>query len=723
MYNPFTSLIPEGYDLNLLGRKGYLRELDNKCSGKTILNYRYISPRGTGKSTLLRHYFSPEKCRELAREHKLVRMCCFSGDEMRTDAEVFVRLINAVMDSLKNLGPDSDAYKELYLALEGMKKAYPQYPADANLGELVLKDMLCYLQEEKYSVTLVLDEFHRMSCSPLLAESTFSKMSRLSQYDKLISYIVASDYDDDVGSSTYYMSGFTRIFNDPPVHVQGIEKKRDRKHLIEVIRGKLADEEEVTFSDEELKTILELTGGIPDLVRCTLKDIYQIKQELYEEMEEPCGELDLEQIGKYALSACTPLFEKWVRYLNEDKWNSLEAMIQYETIEGAKAHLEHEHDKRTSLVEAGLMIPDLPHQVYRAVCPLFGTYLKDEFARRASGKPAEVVVEEKPRVDITVINVMQNTGPGNMSVEQKQLFQNTSVPQLLEKIGSAGGTALRSILAQSLSDRLRERLAPGSFPRLLHSEYPTQEQYEQAYDEAFSSYSQNLVEELSVIQDQMRTMEQQFIQARDRTRPELTDAILAGQSERCQFYMKLSVVIEDTLALSGIRMDDYSPHLVLYGKALEQSLRDHFFPLFNQEANLSVTNLQNGKSDNKNCFGKKTLTKAFIAAYIDLIEVRKEYLAQLCLDHQVDMEQKPVDQNAWIAWWDQLKQDIEAAKDIRNKADHADQQSPDSSHLNNIFRYLVGDGTNPGILVRNRVGSRLKALLIPDGNDPAVSVT
>lgn len=711
MSNPFSGeFIPYDYDLGLLDRYGELTLLENKCSGRRILSHRYISPRGTGKTTLLEMFFSPDRCEELAREHKLVCICRFSGDEMRTEAAVLVRLIDAVKESLENLDPDSQDYQKLSAEIQRSQEKYPNYRTDASLGNELLLAILSHLKRRRYSVTLVLDEFHQLACAKHLDESTFSKMANLSQ-QRPISYIVASDYDDDVGSETYYISPFARIFNDDPIHLSGIVTKEGKQNLLKLVRSKLVCHPDIALTDQELLSIIEITCGIPKLVQCTLKDIFQIKQELREELTK-------EQINQYALSACVPLMEKWVQYFDNSRWETMDAILHEVKESRIKAKLSKEHDKCTSLCHAGLIYKDLLTQEYHTICPLFTEYIRGELSRRnhpecpVDPKEGGVIIIEQGGT------LIQNGDRSNVTVMQNCLHQGISIPELLSLLGT-GSADSRKLFATSLAERLKERIPAGSFPVLPRGNYATDVEYEQAYDDAFAQYSQNIVEDVQVDEDQdlmvsfaeIQTLDSRFEQARQRCRTNLEDNFLSRLSERCQFYIKLSVVVEDALELPGIQMGDYSPQLVLYGKALEQSLRDSFYPLFHKEKTLSTFRTRRGSGGEP--FAERSPGETTIGSYAHLISSQKPYLAELCQQHAIRIPDAADSIDSLQTWWDSLQHDIHEARKIRNLADHADSVSPDRNSLNEMCKLLFDSQNGRGILSRNIVGEELTQQLFP----------
>jgi hypothetical protein len=274
-----------------------------------------------------------------------------------------------------------------------------------------------------------------------------------------------------------------------------------------------------------------------------------------------------------------------------------------------------------------------------------------------------------------------------------------------------------------LSAQLRGSLESETICLPPQSQFSSVEAYEQSYDEAFHKLSQSVVQDVPVDEDndllvtpaELQTLDTRFAQARTRRAGMLTDEILEAQSQRCQFYLKLSVIVEDALELPGIQMEDYSPQLVLYGKALEQALRDNFYELFHREQKLSTydtrSHCYNGNSSET--FGKKAVDDTMIGGYAHLIAAQSTHLASLCQTNQIKEQNQTKETAAWTSWWNRLQNDIHEARRIRNLADHASPTSPDRQSLQDMCTLIMGSDAATGILPRLCVGSALQRELYP----------
>ena len=154
-----------------------------------------------------------------------------------------------------------------------------------------------------------------------------------------------------------------------------------------------------------------------------------------------------------------------------------------------------------------------------------------------------------------------------------------------------------------------------------------------------------------------------------------------------------------------------SPQLVLYGKALEQSLRDSFYPLFHKEKTLSIFSTRRGAGGEP--FAERQPGDTTIGSYAHLISAQKTYLAGLCRKHAIRIPDTPDDDSSLQIWWDVLQKDIHKARKIRNLADHADSVSPDRRSLDDMCELLFNSQNSRGILARSSVGADLFEQIFP----------
>lgn len=726
--NPFAnSLLPANGDLTAYAGKKVFKWLDFCCKEHPISNSLISGPKGVGKSTLIKRYFTPERRQAMARERKnLVQLCYFYSGELKTDALVFLSLIDAVSNSLGNLDPDCEDRRALEAEFQALR-ASPHYTGartDERAGMLLLESLAQKLREWDYCVTLVIDEFQHLTCSSSCATETFSAMASLAQKG-LISYIVVTDCHISAGSQSYAISSFDRIFRDPFL-LSGVTDKNAVAALQSSIHATLAEwqegeEDPITISNDELAALWTMTGGIPELLRNGLKALYAYR----EESRDP---LDWAGLQALALDGGRELMSQWTKHLDEGGWRTLRSVITDVNDARVVQALPKEDDRRSELKECGLIDKNSRTKDWSVACPLFEEYLRQELGRPKKEtddlekylKLVEKFGGSGVSLNLQVVkgDVVQS---GGIKGEVVSVSNGIAISELLHILGGAPSeyAALgdfRGAFAQSLGQRLRQALPANSLQLPPRPDGMEQLEYDQLCDQQFQQMERQIVQDVEVDQEEnltnvseaeLRTLDQRFQEARPRCRSELSDQLLEAQSVRCQFYLKLSVVVEDALNFPGLQMEDYSPQLILYGKALEQVLRDTLFELFQKDATLGTYNLKTNRSTPgaRNTFQLMKPEEASIGSYPFLISHNLTYLNQLC--------DKNLDGTYTVSWWNQLQKDIHSARVIRNKAGHASSDSPMKSHLDQMCRYLIGTASEEGIFARLTVGPRLLNVLFP----------
>ncbi|MBR5538593.1 MAG: hypothetical protein IKU61_01710, partial [Clostridia bacterium] len=195
-----------------------------------------------------------------------------------------------------------------------------------------------------------------------------------------------------------------------------------------------------------------------------------------------------------------------------------------------------------------------------------------------------------------------------------------------------------------------------------------------------------------------------------RIRPALTDEILACQSERCQLYLKISVIVEDALWVAGRFIEDYSPYLILYGKTLEQSLRDNLYLFFSTEPKISVYDTFQRREDptSPKIFKKLKRDMSYIGNYFHMLSSSmSEHISTCCVDYGISIEGKTQEKDEWKQWWQELNDSIYEAKKIRDKTGHSSSSIPNKTDLDDMCKCLFGESGNLGILARLTTGSAL----------------
>lgn len=758
---PFSSsLIPSDSDLRLFGRANIIRTFESWFSGPSIQSRLICGLKGTGKTTLLRSFFNDDFRKKMATESKvLIQLCSFNGNRMQTDADVFCRLTESVLESLRNLGTKSSEYLTYTEAFRKAKQDpdFSDYETNRDHGYNLLRNYLGILQEDGYRVVLVFDDFHHLTCSPNCATETFSNMAEIIQNNDFVSYIISTDYHIKVGSDAYRISPFERIFSmGSPMKIEGTTigtKKKQLRFFKEYIHEQLKafqeydceEDEMISFSDEDLDYVLNLTSGIPAMIQYTLNALYK------QCLKNPVP-LTKSIIRDIAFQNCASLMEAWTKHLSDRHWKILRIVL-----DGGDARecdkLPKNDNVCNHLLDTGLITCSIemnsetgdPAQKLHFNCPLFEMYVRRELGRPEPDEPPkkepskiEKIVNgltgNKEGITLNIeyheniVTNNDNSVTNNLNAENIQIVQGMSASELIGILTSTdslcGISDSRQFFATSLSNQIREALPAEVFSLPAKPSNITEVEFDRLCDEKFDEIGQRIIQDVEVDDDQelinvtteeLQTLDNRFYEAVSRCRNGFDTRLLNIFSERCKFYFKLAVIVEDALNFPGIKLQDYSPQLVLYGKVLEQSLRDNLYPLFHKDKELGEYDTYTNKksASSPNVFRNKNSEKSFIGDYAHLINAQRQYLSEICSDKNIQSNGQNLDVAQWESWWRGLEDDIHQARKIRNKTDHASPISPDSTDLNNMFDCLAGTPLKEGVLSRLETGLNLFRALYP----------
>lgn len=459
---------------------------------------------------------------------------------------------------------------------------------------------------------------------------------------------------------------------------------------------------------------MNLTSGIPGMIQSAVDAYYKAR------LAKKGETLTSDEFMNGVFEGCKPLMKAWVRYFEDPHWETLR-LIYNDRKTSATTNLERDMDKSSVLMDTGLLSIDILRREYVFICPLFERFVAEELKRPfVVPSQTDKLLKSTEKTGAITINVTidnsitDNSIKNTLTVENAFIAPGLTASGILQLLSSDANSGLigdpRSGYAEALKKRftsIKRKPLSGTFGGLGEDTKECQIEQDIVFDEFSSQIIQNVnVDDnqdlIDVTPTELETLDKRFSEARGRkTRPALTDALLNTLSERCQFYMKLSVVVED--ALSFIKMDDYSPQLVLYGKALEQSLRDNFYELFHMDSTLRSFSVGNGKT-----FCDVVKDRSFISSYQFIIGDNINYLSRLAGEKQISFQ----NQSLTPGWWTELKNEINEARLIRNMADHAGSHSPGSDSVDDIFHCLVGSEESDGILRKTKVGNYLMNMLM-----------
>lgn len=726
---PFDgSLLPQDSDLREYAGKKVFNEFDMWCDKARIPGRLVSGPMGSGKTTLVRSYFTSERCRELAEKKKLlVQLCYFSSNQFKNDEDVFLTLIEAVTKSLNNLHGDSETFQRLSRSFQEIREqeCYAHIRTDMREGYALLEALAEHLKSEGYRITLIIDDFQHLTCSENCARDTFSNMARLSQ-NELLSYIVITDLSIRVGSSNYKLSAFERIFGgDPlilPLRVKSrVLTQRLRQHIREAVADMQEDDEEpIAFTEVELDALWALTERIPGLLQDGLKALYRFKEESHET-------LDGERMEKLLLQSCEWRMKQWIRYFNENYWQTIRAIFEDPRDGSVKARLATKQDRLIELRCCGL-IESNSQQTWTFACPLFETFLRTELSRPQFQDTREDVEH--------LLKGMQESGGPNMTVNltvqtgtvihtegdyvatgaSKATFQLLTANDFLNRLGLGGQTfQTQETLpgwtlegAAQIGERLRSALPPAQIQS--SSEQTVDHDLDLIFTESANEILPDVDPE-SLKDTSLEKLNRKFCSIRSRMGldADLDDELLNSLSPLCRFYVQAALVVEDHMENIMGLLNDYSTHLVMYGKCLEQSLRDSLFPLLKAHPCFRDYNTYthyDTPGDPRTFGAMQSETRAMLGGFCHILSQKGPRLASLCAEHHIhtpDFDSDSWSEAEWANWWKGFSQKLYNVKNIRNCV-HAGSGAPTRENLADLRRGTFG---RSGVLHMCQIGQVL----------------
>lgn len=724
---PFDSqLLPAGADLKTYAGNRVFQPIRLWCSRHPIPSALISGPKGTGKTTLVEHFFTRECRRTLAEEkHSLVELCCFTGSQLRSDADVFLTLIEAVTASLGNLNRASDDYILLKDAFDTIR-SQPEFAdaaKDDRQGRLLLEALTQCLQENGYCISLVIDDFQQLTCSENCARDTFSSMANLAQKN-LISYIVITDAPIQIGSNNYVMSSFERIFFDPFL-LSGVTNKNAVAALRQAIRDALADwqegeEDPILFSDEELDGLWLLTAGIPGLLQGSLKALYEYR----ETDRSPLTPRGLEQI---ALSGCRSLMQQWTKHLDASYWDTFRAVLDGLDNNAITRRLPKSSDRRGELRVGGLIQPDGSR--WKAVCPLFDDFLREELDRpHNAADDLERCIRQAARggqENLTIHLQVQNVSgdvisQGGTKYEQALHVHagTVSAEDFLTRLGLFGGGLLSDGSREQKLEHYQQLVGEvhrGAGRTIVVDENaPEDPQRDHELDLLVQETEHRILPDIdsqSLENPRLSSLDQRFYRLRSQhnLEQELNDTLLDTLSPKCRFYVKASLLVEDHMDEIMPLLNDYSTQLVMYGKCLEQTLRDCMYPLLSGHPAFCDYNTyarRDTPGDNRTFGGMHDETKALLGSFYHVMKRRSVQFIDLCTRYNITMPgivDRPMDRNAWENWWKRFTRELSKAKDLRNRV-HAGGEPPCGNDLDQLRMHTFG---MRGVLRMSQIGRAL----------------
>ena len=723
--NPFMGSMPIENINDWIGSKKIFETLDFCVRQRA--NTCIMGVEGSGKTSLLHCCFSFPYRKKMAVEKKVL---VYSADlSNKTDGEAICAcLADQLKYAVRRLLKDEGVLEDIMDALVRL---------DARSATTELYQIISLLHNEYgYFIVLVMDHFELFTSSARVTMEHHEIFRSLIDNGSM-QCIVATNYDLSQDSlprdvkGSFYLQKFTQSITMNPL---------TEYEVFDYIRKKQNEPAvDIKMNEKQIAAVYRLSGGIPLVMEITAKCVYDV-------LEQNGGKMDGKKATTAAFDNCQPLFRSWCKLLTFTQVEVLSLLASRAQNNNEFAAIDFTGDpsyekevlalkkrgilqkKKALLDETGNPLPVGDYEVsFNSL--LFQSFCKsgliEEAVRRNPLLPQESknvpVSGESTIVNISISNE-QKINHQILNADTIQLIYGITPSGILKMLSDSQGS--REQFANKLSFQLEQSLAQKAFilPESVDRN-KKEAQAVQEYDQEFDRVGKCLIQDVAVdneedfvdiTEDELRTLDERFCEARDRSRPMMTDEFVNTQSERCRFYLKLSVVVEDALNAPCIAMDDYSPQLVLYGKALEQSLIDNLYDLFHEDEVLSTYSTVSGRTDpnDKDNFYNRTRERTFIGSYAFLIEAKGDYLAGLCKESDVtygEAETSPTRKE----WWNQLQADIHSARNIRNLADHAGSIGPEKRELDRMCELLVGSGEKLGILKRVSVGKLLARKVLP----------
>ena len=718
--NPFIEDFPVECTDEWIGDKTLIKKLE--YSVKNRVNTYVVGPEGSGKTSLLRTTFSPEYRKKIAETKK--KLIYFADLSTRSDSnDLCEYLAERLEKSLGFLISDKELLAQI---LETTA------PLNGISGKTKFQNMIEEIHDNwGYFVIIVMDYFEMFTLSSNVTQEHHDCLRSLIE-SGYIQCIVATNYDltkdslpKDVRGS-YFLQKFTNVIEMSPFSQEDVRSYLNKKQ----------EGSDLVIPDTMNSHIFNLSGGIPKFVNLLAKQIY-------ENILSNNGEVNIGGTVKSARFQCEILMDGWSKLLTDTQIKVLKMLAAQASSNKDYACCDFTASPYEEAVAALLQRGLLRRYIYqdrnknlisrdflvRFNSLLFQRYCREDKMTAASKRNPLQDIENKKmqnlpmdRPTIVVNGDYYENGSANESKEVKiqnmQYVQGISAKEFLLMLGdSSDQEELGLLIGSRLQRHIQSKFDPDNLRQVLELPYESEEEHDRLVDQTFHDAGKQIFPDIEVdeyedivdvTESELQTLDERFVIARNRIHHDLKDEILEKQSVRCQFYLKMAVVVEDALSLPHLDFDDYSAQLILYGKAVEQALRDNLFAAFQGISALSEYSLKEKANipaarDN---FKHMNVSKTYIGNFANLISGKKICLADLCASITFHLYGGTIPED-WGRWWDDLASGIHRAREIRNLAGHADHKSPEKDKVQEMFELLFGADCSVGILDRILAGRDL----------------
>lgn len=646
-----------------IGQQEAFRKLDahvRNCANTVILG-----PEGIGKTNFLNCFFNREYCESMAEKERILISRFVYPTALEEQEEIFRSFATAVLAAADNLEDlENETFQRDYQRIHSRAEKKRQ---EASGAEDYLQQLCGIYRRMDYQVILVIDQFEAFVNSEHVRIEHHNILRQL-LVSRQLQMIVATDYDFNQSSLPSNASGsyLLQMFAGYEVVLVPLSLEESGRYLAQI-----GSEED--FSGEELEALHLLSGGIPALLR---------RCAYYALEKKRAGELasHWEDVRTEAYEASRPMLGRWLKLLDEREAGLLRMLAEQDGM-GVVPEAYREGCLPLLLDRGLVRIVERPY-----VAALSSVLLWD-YCHDFPPQPHAPGEAKEPQP--AVINHNQTTIVYNI-VPTRELLQMLTASDSREQF------------AHSLQSYFRRKLSGVQPIEIPGGAVMGEAEFEGYYDRAFEEQiSGRIVGEIPVGRDgtideiseqEQATLDSRFMRIRREVRPELDDMILSGLSPRAGFYLKLAVIVEDALSILRLLNPDEidcSAQLVLYGKALEQELRDAFYELFHRDSSLQGYMIP-VPGGGKIPFEKAEPEDTGIGTYAHGIGANAERLGILCGSCGLIWDGAEMEAGEWATFWRKTRRMIHSARTIRNLADHAKKESPGFDDVDRIAGLLFG---------------------------------
>ena len=291
--------------MKIIGRKKEIKRITNFAVADPE-NKAFFGVKGIGKSTIFESVFSKSNCKMYAEEYQYLFVRTILSPDTKGD-DLINFLIDRVINAIDLIDDDSLKTMLHQKLKEGEDKYYSK--------DSLLRDALETIKDYEYYMILIMDEFHNMGRNKNVGSEQYDFLRSLNELGLMYYWIVSdSDFSDVYATSQFTTSFFAQKFIP-----ETMPRMKDEDMM--VLLNETADKYDVEISEDDLRSICSIIGGVPGFAVPAIKN--------YEALE-GTG-FDQEQFMNLLLEdvKCLSLLTSWSRSLTEEQKDILRDIAQY----------------------------------------------------------------------------------------------------------------------------------------------------------------------------------------------------------------------------------------------------------------------------------------------------------------------------------------------------------------------------------------------------------